>query len=460
MVEPERQQKGMIGRNGSSSMVQQVLRAFDELEKEGRPLAAAFQTLRAGYHALGEPDRLRLFLEMLRRVEVSKASVASPIEALAQCDEGDPRWAGLLADLRRRILSPRLRRFRKLAHIPGGLKFILDFRGDLLAAQREGGVELGALDADIVFLLEMWFQEGFLYLEEITLDSSYRQIELIKNNDMVHPMTRIEEMGRRLGKDRRCFALYHRLLPFEPVIFIEVALTSGLARSMEEVLAPAGEGSRIDTAIFYSINNTQNGLAGLGLGRMLIGKVVDYLRGENEHVRTFATLSPIPGFWKRYLRPVLEGRKTDARLTCREIAGFFSKKGAAVVRARSDGEAEGDEAFCRALARILGEEQWVRDEELRRSLEGPLKRTTYVYLTEEKTGRGKPLNPVAAFHLGNGATVAPRHIHFLANPTPRGLQESCGVMVNYVYDSDWLGQIRRTFQWFDLMEVRGIFRRR
>lgn len=460
MIEPERHPKGTIGRNGSSSAVQQVLKAFDDLEKEGRSLASAFQALRTGYAALAEQERTRLFMQMLERVEVSKASVAPSLEALVQCDEGDPQWPGLLADLRRRVLSPRLKRFRKLAHIPGGLKFILDFRGDLLGAQREGGVELGALDADIVFLLEMWFQEGFLYLEEITLDSSYRQIELIKNNDMVHPMTRIEEMGRRLGKDRRCFALYHRLLPFEPVIFIEVALTSRLARSMEEVLTPAGEGSRIDTAIFYSINNTQNGLAGLGLGRMLIGKVVEYLRGENEQVRTFATLSPIPGFWRRYLRPVLEGRKAGVRWGCSEIAGLFSRKGAAAVRARSDGGVEGHEAFCKALAGILDDERWVGDEQLGRSLEGPLRRIAYSYLTEEKTGLGKPLNPVAAFHLGNGATVALRHVHFLANTTPRGLQESCGLMVNYVYDSDWLGQIRRTFQWFDLMEVRGIFRRR
>ena len=130
----------------------------------------------------------------------------------------------------------------EISQFSGGLKFLLDFSGDLLAIQRYSTFDLSPLDSDIVFLFEMWFQEGFLYLEEITLHSAYNQIELIKNSDMVHPMASIEEMGQRLGKDRRCFALYHRFLPREPIVFIEVALTKGLAKNVSQVMAQAGSG--------------------------------------------------------------------------------------------------------------------------------------------------------------------------------------------------------------------------
>ena len=376
------------------------------------------------------------------------------------CKSNDPSWPRLVSQLRSRTYSPRLEVFNKISLSPGGLKFLLDFRGDLLSISRHADIDLKALDSDIIFLFEVWFQEGFLYLDEITLNSAYQQISLIKDRDLVHPMASIEEMGQRLGKDRRCFALYHRLMPYEPIIFIEVALTRGIARSMAEIMAEPetrpGE-AKADTAVFYSINNTQNGLVGLGMGKMLIGKVVEYLKAENRKLKNFVTLSPIPGFWNGYLKPLLEGKDDGFSLKQDDVVGYFSKKGAAKILEPEREEDVGSNDFCKILLSILSHKAWVQDEELKKGLKGPLKKIAYHYIANEKTSRNKPLNPVAGFHLGNGAAVSEKNVDFLANPSPKGLRESCGVMVNYIYTPTWLGQIRRSFGWFDRVEIRGLF---
>jgi malonyl-CoA decarboxylase len=237
-------------------------------------------------------------------------------------------------------------------------------------------------------------------------------------------------------------------------------LTRGIVHSMAEIMvAPEnrpGE-TRIDTAVFYSINNTQNGLVGLGMGKMLIGKVVAYLKDENKKLKNFITLSPIPGFWKGFLKPILEGEDDGFSLKQNDILGYFSKKGAAKILERGGDNGVGSTDLCKVLLSILSEASWTRDEELKKDLKNPLRRIAYHYIAEEKTPRDKPLNPVAGFHLGNGAAVSEKNVHFLANPAPKGLRESCGVMVNYIYTPGWLGHIRRSFRLFDRVEIRGLF---
>jgi malonyl-CoA decarboxylase len=442
--------------------VEEALAAFEDLGRDDPSLDQLFPRLKSRYETLDEREKEGLFRGLIEQIEVSKPEIDPLLEALLRCPQGDPRWASLLAEFRKHAYSPRLRLFRKISRSPGGLKFLLDFRGDLLSTRRHSRLDLNPLDSDIVFLFEMLFQEGFLYLEEITLDSAYKQIELIKNLDMVHPMARIEEMGQRLGRDRRCFGLYHRLIPYEPIIFIEVALTEGLIRNISQIMA-AGAGSqkaRVDTAIFYSINNTQNGLAGLGLGKILIGRVVDYLRNENERIKNFATLSPVPGFWKGYLRPLLEGKDESFDLKHNDVMSFFSKKGIGKIMEASSGEGERDHLrFNRALLSVLSDESWAMKKEFKDVLRGPLVKIAYHYVANEKNPQNKPLNPVASFHLGNGATVSERDINFLANPSSRGLIESCGIMVNYIYSSSWLSQVRRSLRWFDRVEIKGLFGR-
>ena len=446
-----------------SRAVTEIMKAFKELSKDTSPFDKPFDSIKDLYKELQEKERGVLFGAIIEQMEIRKSDIEGTLEALLGCEQDDPAWHGLLPELRNKLHSPRLTVFRKISRSPGGLKFLLDFRGDLLSARRHLSLDLGPLDSDITFLLEMWFQEGFLYLEEITLNSSYRQIELIKDRDMVHPMAGIEEMGQRLGIDRRCFALYHRLLPYEPIIFIEVALTEGLARNMSEVMARAGDESgdlRVDTAIFYSINNTQIGLAGLGLGKMLIGKVVDYVREEDERIKNFATLSPLPRFWNGYLRPLLEGTGEEFDLKPSDILPLFSKRAAVRIVERSGGGEVSADRFNEALLSTLADEAWPRDEELIKILRVPMIKIAYHYIAREKTPQQKPLNAVAGFHLGNGAVVSERNVNFLANPSSKGIEESCGIMVNYLYSFNWLGQVRRSLRWFDGMEIKGLFSRR
>ena len=453
---------GGTARERTLRRTDRILDAFKALGKEDSAIEGLFQEIRSLYEGFSGREKEAFFGALLEAIEVPKEDLEGLIQALMECGKDDPLRHGLLAELRRRIYSPRLKLFRKISHYPGGLKFLLDFRGDLLSVQRSSTIDLAPLDEDIVFLLEMHFQEGFLYLEEITLNSSFNQIALIRNRDMVHPMASIEEMGQRLGKDRRCFALYHRLLPLEPVIFIEVALTDGLIRKISDIMAPSNEkerNDRVDTAIFYSINNTQNGLAGLGLGKILIGKVVHYLRTEDDRIKNFATLSPMPGFWRRYLKPILEGKDENCVLKQSDVISFFQKKSVKKITAHGPGGNRNLNAFNDALLEVLSGGEWVKDEELREELHGPLVKIAYHYLANEKNPQGKPLDPVTNFHLGLGATISARNVNFLANPSEKGLNESCGMMVNYVYSSNWLSQIRRSLRWFDRLEIKGLFSR-
>jgi len=440
--------------------VEAIMGAFQAILKKDGDVGELFKKAKSLYDAMEKAEKEDLFREFIGRMEVLQEDLQPILKTMVACKPDEPSWPRLMSQLRNRAYSPRLEVFKKISLYPGGLKFLLDFRGDLLSIRRHAGTDLGPLDADIVFLFEMWFQEGFLYLEEITLNSAFRQIALIKDRDLVHPMASIEEMGQRLGKDRRCFALYHRLMPYEPIIFIEVALTRGIPRGMAEIMVDLedrpGE-TRTDTAAFYSINNTQNGLVGLGMGKMLIGKVVGYLKDENKKLKNFLTLSPIPGFWRGYLKPILEGVDDRFSLKQDDIPEYFSKRAATKILERDENPGTGSADLCRALLAILSGTNWVRDDELKKDLKGPLCRIAHHYIAEEKTSRGKPLNPVAGFHLGNGATVSEKNVLFLANPSPRGLGESCGIMVNYIYTSSWLGQIRRSFAWFDRVEIRGLF---
>ncbi|MCP4575817.1 MAG: malonyl-CoA decarboxylase [Deltaproteobacteria bacterium] len=440
--------------------VEAIIEVFQNILQKDVDVGVLFTKAKSLYDTLDKNEKENLFQAIIVQMEVLQEDLRPILKALMHCEADDPSWPRMVSQLRNQAYSPRLEVFKKISLSPGGLKFLLDFRGELLSINRHAESDLRPLDSDIVFLFEMWFQEGFLYLEEITLNSAYRQIALIKNRDLVHPMASIEEMGQRLGKDRRCFALYHRLMPYEPIIFIEVALTRGFAHSMAEIMLDPenrpGE-TRTDTAVFYSINNTQNGLVGLGMGKMLIGKVVAYLKDENKKLKNFITLSPIPGFWKGFLKPILEGEDDGFSLKQNDILGYFSKKGVAKILERGGDNGVGSTDLCKVLLSILSGASWTRDEELKKDLKNPLRRIAYHYIAEEKTSRDKPLNPVAGFHLGNGATVSEKNVHFLANPAPKGLRESCGVMVNYIYSPSWLGQIRRSFRLFDRVEIRGLF---
>ncbi len=430
-----------------SSGASEILRHMEELIGDGGQNTSALEKIKENYKIISREERQGLFREMLKRFEVPKQELDPLMSEILHLDPSDPQYGLLLCELRSRCRSPRWTLFREFVNTEGGLKFLLDLRGDLLAGQRETGLDMAPLDADIVFLLNTIFQHGFLSLEEMNLDSSYRHLKFISDHDTVHPMGSLEEMAGRLGGDRRCFALFHRLMHQEPIIFIEVALTHGIARSIEAILRPGAqtESRDVDTAMFYSINNTQNGLTGLGLGKMLIGKVVERIKEDVPGVKNFATLSPLPGFWKRYLEPILKGEKTGFTLTREEVPAFFNNHVQEVLTTEYGRPGAGD--FCGTLAEILDDPSWPETEPVRELLRKPMVEIAYHYVANEKTAQGNPVNPVASFHLANGARVTKNCINFLANPTPRGLGESCGIMANYVYSLNWLHSIMRSLRW-------------
>jgi malonyl-CoA decarboxylase len=199
-----------------------------------------------------------------------------------------------------------------------------------------------------------------------------------------------------------------------------------------------------DTAIFYSINNTQDGLAGLGLGKVLVFRVTEALRARHPTLRTFATLSPIPGFRRRYLLPILDGDDTGFSLSRDAAVGRFPTKSRDALRGRHRelGGADGD--FSSVLRSILSRSGWHSDPVFIRHLQKPLREIALIYLAGERDRRGRPLNPVANFHLGNGATLAERNVNFGANTSPRGIDESCGLMVNYLYSRTTFQQLGST----------------
>ncbi len=436
----------------TNKKVKELINLLKEIRNLKEPSLDLLKRFQDQYVVVNRDDRGSFFETLVLTFQISKDQIAPNLESLlTEPDDRSDNWQRQMVELRRKIDPPYRQLFAPFLNLPGGLKFLLDFRVDLLAAQRQTTLNLEYLDEDIITLFNLLFQQGLLVLQEITQDSPFRQIRFLKDRDLVHPMADLEEMGRRLGTDRRCFALYHRALPQEPVVFIEVALTRGLARSIDEILGEAAAlGRRVkapDSAIFYSINNTQNGLAGLGLGKVLIFQVVEALKRDNPDIKTYATLSPVPGFWERYLKPSLQGEPVHFALTPERLINFFPEKLRPQILdqgRRITGQETGD--LLEALYQVLRRTDWIEQQEFSNLIRKPLNELVYFYLTQEKNKRGRPLNPVANFHLGNGATVSPNHINFGANRSAKGLAESCGLMVNYIYSQSWLQQIGRTMK--------------
>lgn len=436
----------------NSRRVDELARQMSEIQQPDRGSEGELRRFIEMYRLLPDAERTVFFGRLLAEFEVKRDVLATQLDILQKLGDVNPAtFSRRLTELRRAIESPRRRVYRKFLNVSGGLKFLLDFRADIIAARRRTETDLEPLDEEIAHQFMSWFQQGLMHVEEITVNSSYRAIQFIAKHELVHPMTNIEEMSRRLGGDRCCYALYHRAMPEEPVVFIEVALTSGIARTIHDVIGeermPQAASGAADSAIFYSINNAQNGLAGLGLGKVLIFWVVELLRRDRPAIKNFATLSPIPGFWKRYLKPILEGEARKFTLTPSRVVEFFSERGERDLMVRCQqltGSAPVD--LPQALLRALSDPAWIDDEVYRRVLRKPLRDIVYHYLTAEHDGRGQTLNAVANFHLGNGATLSVNDVNFGANRWPHGIESSCGVMVNYIYSSSLLNKIGRTVQ--------------
>ena len=274
---------------------------------------------------------------------------------------------------------------------------------------------LKALDQDVYQLLTSWFDVGFLQLQRITWDSPASLLEKLTKYEAVHAIRSYSDLKNRLGDDRRCYAYFHPHMPDEPLIFVEVALVNGIAGNVHELLdekAPLGDAERADTAIFYSISNCQQGLAGVSFGNFLIKGVVSDLLRELPNLKIFSTLSPIPGF-----RAWLDAQLANNALDCSEVA-------LQALRALS-GAATTPESFAKSLNRNAGDGATPGED-----LQPLLMRTCARYLLEARS-KNRALDRVAHFHLSNGARI--ERLNWAGDLSHNGIRQSVGIMVNYLY---------------------------
>ena len=378
-------------------------------------LAQAFQ-------ALGEAGRLE-FLRVLAGFDADTDAVAKAYAGVRAAGDAMAR-ASATADLRRALEPPRVKLLTQFTTIPDGCKFLVDLRALLMKARGTDKL-LAALESDLRGLLAAWFDIGFLEMHRIDWNSSAALLERLVDYEAVHAIRSWRDLKNRLDSDRRCYAFFHPRMPGEPLIFVEVALVRGLSGSVQGLLdedAPVQDPGHADTAIFYSISNCQPGLAGISFGNFLIKRVVTELSAEFRNLKTFATLSPIPGF-RRWLDQALATGAHDL-LSPEETASLGSAMPAASGAA--------------SLAGIVGARGWWLEPGLRKTAEPVLTRLCARYLLLE--GRDKrALDPVAHFHLSNGARV--ERINAAADTSDKGAKESATLMVNYLYDpakiEDW-----------------------
>lgn len=347
----------------------------------------------AAYRAL-DGSSLGLFFDLLvREFSPDPASV----ERCAEAYRNDPSQSHLLA-LQHAVEPPRQELFRRLNMAPGGTALLVNMRGRLLQ-QRHDKPEWTGIEADLAHLLGSWFNRGFLNLQRIDWRTSALILEKLIRYEAVHEIHGWNDLHRRLGADRRCYAFFHPALPDEPLIFIEVALTRGMSGSVQPLLEPDSplvDVQAANCAIFYSITNCLKGLRGVSFGNMLIKQVAEDLGREFPRLKTFATLSPIPGF---------RGWLTSA-----------AQRHADLV----------------ALVERLGAPGW-HDGPRAADVQRELERLCAYYLLYAKQGQ-EALDSVERFHLGNGAQL--ERINWLGDTSASGFQRSAGMMVNYVYRLD------------------------
>jgi len=359
------------------------------------------------YRDLDKKDQARFFTAFLAEFSPDPIRVLAASKAYAV----EPSAANL-EKLCIAAEPPRQELLRRLNRAPGGTATILRMREHLLELKPERR-ELDAVDWDLRHLLSSWFNPGFLQIVRVDWRTPAYLLEQIIEHEAVHEIKGWSDLRRRLDVDRRCFAFFHPALPDEPLIFVEVALMDGMADAVPPVLDvqfTSNDSSRATTAVFYSISNCQPGLRGVSLGNFLIKNVVDVLSREFPRLKVFCTLSPVPGFaaWLAALLKNNEGEQSKA------LAPALK---AVATRLGAD------------FAKLAGEPDSVA---LLAPLKEPLTQLCAAYLLHSTDGGETAQDSVARFHLNNGARL--ERINWLADTSKKGLRESLGLMVNYLYE--------------------------
>ena len=328
--------------------------------------------------------------------------------------------------LRKALYSDRTRLLQRFAVFPEGMRFLVDLRAELLP-QLKAEPRLLALEAELETLFGTWFDVAFLELRRISWDSPASLVEKLIQYEAVHDIKSWADVKNRLDSDRRCYGFFHARLPDDPLIFVEVAFTREIASNIVPLLDETAEAvdlSQATTAIFYSISNTQSGLRGISFGDSLIKRVVETLKADFPQLKTFATLSPIPGFrawYRKHAARMLEALPDKHRRTLGRFMGYEPVTPEHIQAwldqgPHLDAKSPGARWMLHCASRYLGQE----------------------------IEQGRPIDPVARFHLGNGARV--ERIHWMADPSAKGMHQSWGMMVNYLYDLKRLDRHRKLLQ--------------
>jgi malonyl-CoA decarboxylase len=393
----------LLRRNGSSDTTQDASELVELCEAllSGRGEASGTAMAREvldRYRHLDEAGRLTFFETLARNYGPDREKLAEAIEAWrTQPSDDDASDLHFVSEPRRQEL------IRRLNRAPGGTSALVAMRADLLSVMK-GHKDLAALDRDVAHLLASWFNRGFLVLRRIDWSTPANILEQIIRYEAVHEIRDWDDLRRRIDPaDRRCYAFFHPALVDEPLIFVEVALTEQIPAAIAPLLAEDRQPVAIErarTAVFYSISNTQRGLGGISFGSFLIKQVVEELRRELPKLDNFVTLSPVPGFMQW-------------------------------LKQASDVPASEEE---RALLAHLDDPDWFRNTELAAQLRGVVEPLAAHYFLKARTPKGRLIDSVARFHLGNGARL--ERIDWFGDLSPKGLRESAGIMVNYLYRLD------------------------
>ncbi|APR98499.1 malonyl-CoA decarboxylase [Wolbachia endosymbiont of Folsomia candida] len=384
-----------------------ILKMNECLSPKGGEVSARKNTVSLGnlYLSLSEDGKIKFLQTLAEKFNPNRIEIDDKITEYKENQNPELSYK-FEQDLIKILESPHSKILKQFISLPEGLKFIVDMRSDVLKFKNQYK-SLNSLEKELKSILYTWFDVDLLDLHQITWDSPASLLEKLIKYEAVHKISSWGDLKNRLDSDRLCFAFFHYKIPNEPLVFVEVALMNQIADSIQHLLdesVPSSDPSNANTAIFYSISNTQTGLSGISLGNFLIKRVVEKLSQEFKSIKAYATLSPIPGFTRWLKENLTEGSTLLAKLKIKQSST----------------------EILESLEQLKTSIE--RSNEVKPYL---LKLCAY-YLLKVNNNNGNAYDPVAHFHLSNGASI--KQLNWMADTSEKGMIQSCGVMVNYLYE--------------------------
>lgn len=375
-----------------------ILKMNECLTPKGGEVSARKNTVSLGnlYLSLSEKGKIKFLQTLAEKFNPDKEKINEKIEEYRENQNSELGYK-FEQNLIKILESPRSKILKQFISLPEGLKFIVDMRSDVLKLKSQYK-SLNSLENELKSILHSWVDVDLLNLRQITWGSSASLLEKLIKYEAVHEISSWGDLKNRLDSDHLCFAFFHYHIPEEPLIFVEVALMNKIADSIQHLLdesVPSSDPSSASAAIFYSISNTQVGLSGINLGNFLIKRVVEKLSQEFKSVKVYATLSPVPGFTKWL-------KDQDVAL----LDELNIKQSSAEI--------------LESIKTNIG------------CVKQSLMRLCAYYLLKVKNSSGNAYDPVAHFHLSNGASI--KQLNWMADTSEKGITQSAGIMVNYLYE--------------------------